>query len=256
MTYRARSIVAAIGLAVIAALFVGFYVTNYKRSVQHSQQHVSVFVAARNIPDGTPGSDVVGKGFLRQEQVLRQSVVPGAIANPGEIKQLVASQTTYAGEQVSMSRFSTASVQGIRGLLRGPLRAVQIAGDANQTLAGTLQTGDHIDLVANIKLKQVNGVDFWVDRIVLRNIRVLKAPQAADAASRVSASANSSAVMLLVSDTQVQKLFATVKNEDWTFQLRPVVKATDSTEWVDTPITLVSDGLDKRQYKTALGGAR
>ena len=256
MTYRARSIVAAIGLAVIAALFVGFYVTNYKRTVQHSQQHVSVFVAARDIPEGTTGSDVAAKGFLRQAEVLRQSVVPGAIANPDEIKRLVAASPTYAGEQVSMSRFSTVAVQGIRGVLRGSLRAVQIAGDANQTLAGTLHTGDHVDIVANIKLSTGGSSDVWVDRIVLRNIRVLKAPPIPDTQSKISASTDSSPVMLAVTDTQVQKLFATIKNEQWTFQLRPVVKASDSPENVETPQTLVKDGLSKAQLRIAQGGAR
>ena len=51
MTYRARNLFAAIGLAVLAALFVGFYVTNYKRTVEHSQQHVTVWVASRDIPE-------------------------------------------------------------------------------------------------------------------------------------------------------------------------------------------------------------
>src|ERR671936_808150 len=106
MTYRARTIFAAIGLALLATLFVGFYVTNYKRSVEHSQQHVSVYVAARDIPEGTSGADVAAKGYLKQEQVLRQSVVPGAISSPKQVERLVAAQPTYAGEQISLSRFS------------------------------------------------------------------------------------------------------------------------------------------------------
>ena len=152
MTYRARSLFAAIGLAVLAALFVGFYITNYKKSVEHSQQHVTVFVAARDIPQGMSGADVAAKGYLKQEQVLRQSVVPGAISSSKQINTLVAAQPTYSGEQISLNRFSDAAVQGIRGVLRGTLRAVQIAGDGQQVLAGTLQVGDHVDIVANVKV--------------------------------------------------------------------------------------------------------
>ena len=37
MTYRLRNIGIAIVLAVVAALLTTFYVTNYKRSVQHSE---------------------------------------------------------------------------------------------------------------------------------------------------------------------------------------------------------------------------
>lgn len=254
MTYRARSILAAIGLAVVAALFVGFYVSNYKRTVEHSQQHVSVYVAARDIPEGTSGADVVSQGYLRQEDVLRQSVVPGAISNPEQIKQLVAAQETYAGEQISLSRFSNAAVQGIRGVLRGPLRAVQISGDPDQTLAGTLRVGDHVDLVANVKVGSTES-QRSIARIVLRNLRVLKAPTTTDTASRIaSPDGGGSPVMLAVTDTQVQKLFFVVKNDDWTLELRPLVKASDSPETVETQNTIVTDGLSPSQLQIARGG--
>jgi pilus assembly protein CpaB len=254
MTYRARNLFAAIGLAVLAALLVGFYVTNYKRTVEHSQQHVTVFVAARDIPEGTSGADVATKGYLRQEQVLRQSVVPGAISSSAQIDRLVAAQATYAGEQISLTRFSNASVQGIRGVLRGPLRAVQISGDENQTLAGTLRTGDRIDIVANVKVGSADN-QRSIARIVLRNLRVLRAPDATSGAARLSApSGGGSSVLLAVTDTQVQKLFYVTKNDDWTLELRPIVKATDSPETVETQDTIVNDGLSFRQLRIAQGG--
>lgn len=254
MTYRTRSLLAAIGLAVVAALLVGFYVSSVRHHVTTSQQHVSVFVAARNIPEGTSGADVSGKGFLRREQVLRQSVVPGAISSPTQIQRLVAAQETYAGEQVSLSRFSTASIEGIRGVLRGPLRAVQVAGDPNQTLAGTLRVGDHVDVVANVKIGNANSAR-QIDRIVLRNLRVLKAPdpQALNGGLS-SAGGASSAVMLAVTDTQVQKLFFVVENDQWSLALRPVVKATDSPETIETQKTIVEDGLGANQLQIARGG--
>jgi len=254
MTYRARNLFAAIGLAVLAALLVGFYVTNYKRSVQHSQQHVSVWVAARDIPEGTSGTDVISGGYLRQEQVLRQSVVPGAISSDKQIQRLVAAQPTYAGEQVSLTRFSDVAVQGIRGVLRGPLRAVQVSGDADQTLAGTLRTGDHIDIVANVKVGDASA-SRSISRIVLRNLRVLRA--AGDVSTGVHLSSptqGGNPVLLAVTDTQVQKLFYVIKNDDWTFELRPVVKATDSPETVETQNTIVDDGLSSRQLRIAQGG--
>jgi pilus assembly protein CpaB len=254
MTYRARNIFAAIGLAVLASLFVGFYVTNYKKTVEHSQQHVTVFVASRDIPEGTSGADATSKGFLKQEQVLRQSVVPGAISSSKQIERLVAAQTTYAGEQISLTRFSDAAVQGIRGVLRGPMRAVQIAGDANQTLAGTLRVGDRIDVVANVKVGSDTS-QRSISRIVLRNLRVLKAPLGSDTGAHLSTASNgSSPVLLAVTDTQVQKLFYVVKNDDWTLELRPIIKVSDSPETVETQNTIVNDGLGPNQLRIARGG--
>jgi len=255
MTYRARSIVAAIGLAVLAILLVGFYTTNYKRNVEHSQQNVTVYVAARDIPEGASGAEVASGGYLKQEQVLRQSVVPGAITNPQQIAKLVADTPVYAGEQVTLSRFSTAATEGVRGVLRGSLRAVQIAGDPNQTLAGTLQDGDHVDVVANIKLN--NGTtNRSIARIVLRNLRVLKAPSTSDTGVHLSTatSLNGTPVLLAVTDTQVQKLLYVVKNDDWMLELRPVVDATDSPETVETQATVIGDGLKGKQLQIARGG--
>jgi Flp pilus assembly protein CpaB len=186
--------------------------------------------------------------------VLRQSVVPGAISSDTQIERLVAAQPTYAGEQVSLTRFSDVAVQGIRGVLRGPLRAVQVSGDNDQTLAGTLRTGDHIDIVANVKVgDSSNGTS--ISRIVLRNLRVLRA--AGDVSQGVhlsSPSQGGASVLLAVTDTQVQKLFYVIKNDDWTFELRPVVKATDSPETVETQNTIVDDGLSSRQLRIAHGG--
>jgi Flp pilus assembly protein CpaB len=254
MSYRARNLFVAIGLAVLAALFVGFYVTNYKKTVEHSQQHVTVFVASRDIPEGMSGADVAAKGFLREQQVLRQSVVPGAISDQKQIERLVAAQPTYAGEQISLTRFSTAAVQGIRGVLRGPLRAVQIAGDAQQTLAGTLRTGDRVDIVANIKVGD-NSSQRSISRIVLRNLRVLRTQDSTGTGPHLSTSSNGgNPVLLAVTDTQVQKLFYVVRNDDWTLELRPIVKATDSPETVETQNTIVSDGLSSRQLRIAQEG--
>jgi hypothetical protein len=90
---------------------------------------------------------------------------------------------------------------------------------------------------------------------VLRNLRVLRA--AGDTSSGVHLSAptqGGTSVLLAVTDTQVQKLFYVIKNDDWTFELRPVVKSTDSPETVETQNTIVDDGLSSRQLRIAHGG--
>jgi Flp pilus assembly protein CpaB len=257
MTHRARSIVAAIGLAVLAALFVGFYVSNYKKTVTHSQEHVSVWVAARDIPSGTAGADLIKGGWLKSEQVLRDSVVPGAIADPKQLAPLISAETTYAGEQVALSRFSTEASTGIRGLLQGNLRAIQVAGDSNQVLAGTLKAGDHVDVLVNMGGR--DGTTASVDRIVLRNLRVLRVSATTGIEGKLAASSGAGdkvPVQLLVRDTQVQKLWFAVNNTDWTLQLRPVVKASDSAEKVETQRTQLEDGLSSHELSIAHGGGR
>ena len=98
--------------------------------------------------------------------------------------------------------------------------------------------------------------DGCVDRIVLRNLKVLQASTVTDAAKVGSSPGGTMPVMLAVTDTQVQKLFATVQNEGWTLELRPVLKAADSPESVETKTTLIMDGLGASQRRVAVGGAR
>src|SRR5919205_935712 len=99
MTYRIRNVAVAIGLALVAMLLTLFYVVNYRRSVQHGQATVQVYVAAHNIAAGTAGSDIAHGHALRVTSIPRRSVVPGAISDPNQVDSLVLNQPLYAGEQ-------------------------------------------------------------------------------------------------------------------------------------------------------------
>lgn len=238
MTYRIRNILIAVGLALVAMMLTLFYVTNYKRSVQKSTSGVPVYVAAKDIPAGTPGADIAKSG-LRVETVQKSDVVAGAISSPGNVSGLVLAAPLYAGEQVTLRRFSDVAAQGIRSELKGTLRAVQIAGDSNQLLAGTLAAGDHVDLVANLRLDANSTAT--ATRIVLRDLTVLT-PPTDPSLGKASTPSGSMSVVLAVTDTQVQRLFFVVKNGDWTLELRPVIGAVDSSERIDTLNTVLGGG--------------
>jgi Flp pilus assembly protein CpaB len=235
MTYRIRNILIAVGLALVAMMLTLFYVTNYKRSVQKSASSVQVYVTARDIPAGTSGADIVKGNELKVETVQRKDVVPGAISNTDQISTLVADAALYAGEQVTVRRFSDIAAQGIRSQLKGTMRAVQLAGDPTQLLAGTLQAGDHVDVVANLRLNSQSSAS--ATRIVLRDLTVLTSPTHTSKLSQSTSGSRS--VILAVSDTQVQRLFYVMKNADWTLELRPVVNAADSGERLDTLNTVL-----------------
>ncbi len=239
MTYRIRNIVVAVGLALMAMMLTLFYVTNYKRSVESGVSSVKVYVAARDVPAGVTGADLVGKHDLELADVPKKSVVPGAITRPEQIRDLVLSEPLYAGEQVTTRRFSDVAAEGIRAQLKGTMRAVQVAGDQNQLLSGTLQAGDRVDLVASLRVDPEK--DARATRIVLRDLQVLGIPS-----ETVSASVGSdaeAAVILAVSDTQVQRLFYVLKNADWTLQLRPVIDPSDSSERLETVDSVLTRGL-------------
>ena len=242
MTYRLRNVAIAIGLALVAMLLTLFYVINYRRSVQHQQATVQVYVAARNIVPGTSGADIARTHALKVVSVARKSVVPGAIADPNEVTNLVVTQPLYAGEQVTLRRFADVKAEGIVGQLKGTMRAVQVAGDANQLLAGTLKAGDHIDVVANLSVPAGSqGTESHVTRIVLRDLTVLQAGNQASAPTTATGTQNSA--VLAITDTQVQRLFFVLKNADWTLELRPAINSTDGPERIESINSVLTGGV-------------
>lgn len=248
MTYRLRNIGIAIVLAVLAALLTIFYVTNYKKSVQQGEDLVPVFVAARDISIGTSGSEVSDRRLLRPVEIAQRSVVPGAITEPEQIEELVATEKIYEGEQVTLNRFKPVSQQGIHGQLKARLRALQIPGSEDQLLVGTLKTGDHVDFVGAFE------GETGFTRIVLRDLLVLKAPAPGSVESKIGARPDEGfSTILAMTDAQSQKLWHTVVNGEWSLELRPVTDAADSREDVETTATILREGLTQRAFRRLFG---
>lgn len=253
MTYRLRNIGIAIALAVVAALLTTFYVTNYKRSVQHGESKVPVYVASHDIELGTSGSDVARGGMLRVEQVPRRSVVPGAISQPDQIEKLVAVDKIYAGEQVSTNRFRPVQEQGVQAQLKGNLRALEVPATGPQLLNGTLKDGDRVDILGNWNLPE--AATHHISRVILRNILVLQAPSTNAVTSHLGSNPNEGfTVMLAMTDSQATKFWWVVNNGDWSLQLRPITDPSDSPEEVNNAKTNAFDGINARQRVRARSG--
>jgi Flp pilus assembly protein CpaB len=255
MTYRVRNIAIAVALAVVAALLTTFYVTNYKKSVQSGEEAVTVYVAARDIPIGTSGSDVIDRKWIRSEEINRRNVVPGAISDPTQIEEFSAAQPLYAGEQVSTSRFRPLEEQGLRAQLKGNIRALQVPGDEHQLLVGTLKSGDRVDVLGTWEFPEGNQVH--VSRVVLRDLLVLRAANEGKVQSKIASGANLPfSAILAVTDRQAHKFFWLTKNGEWSLQLRGVADATDSPEGVDSSASLLQDGMNQAQLRKGLGQIR
>jgi Flp pilus assembly protein CpaB len=265
MTYQLRNVVVAVVLGLLAAVLTALYVTNYRKHVQHGAQSVGVLVATVDIPSGTSGSSIVAEHLLKTVTVPRDALIPGAISSPDQIARLVSTDEILSGEQVSTRRFGNSQELGVRAQLKGTLRAIQVsAANPNQVLAGTLRAGDHVDLVANIKAEgDANSVHF--DRIVIRNLLVLKAPAPVDAKAGSIANQATESVMLAVRDSQSATFYYAVKNSDpnyssdggWALELRPVGNAADSATDVQDWKTVIFNGItaaQKAKLNAATGG--
>lgn len=235
MSYRLRNVGIAVVLAVLAALLTIFYVTNYKKSVQQGEDLVPVWVAGRDIPVGTSGSEVGGRNLLRNVEVAKRSVVPGAISKPDQIDELVATEKIYEGEQITLNRFRPLGEQGIKAQLKGRLRAFDLSGSEHQLLLGTLDEGDHVDFLGSL---EVAGNP--ITKVVLRDLLVLKAPSAGKVESKLGSGPDEGfSAILALTDAQAQKLFHVATHGDWSLQLRPVTDAADSRNTFDTSATVM-----------------
>ena len=253
MTYRVKNISIAVALALVAALLTSFYVTNYQRNVRKDETNVAIWVAKGDIPAGSTGADIERKGMFAKAEIVRRSVVPGAISNPDQVAELVTSQPIYAGEQISTRRFSTQSQRGIKAQLAGVQRAIEIDGGQHNLLAGTLQKGDKVDLVATFVAGAGPGIEFT--RIVLRDIEVLRAPAAATESQKITSASERGGgfnVILKVTDTQVQKLhWIYTAADEWHLELRPGIDAADSPENVESWYSVLREGVRQKQLDEA-----
>jgi Flp pilus assembly protein CpaB len=254
MNYRVKNIGIAVALAALAAILTSVYVVNYKRHVQNGEHKVPVYVAARDIPAGTSGADVIDQHMLTKITVPKKAVVAGAVSSPDELAQYIATADVYEGEQVSTRRFAPPKEQGIRAQIKGTQRAYQVEGNSHQLLAGTLKAGDHVDVVATWGIKnpgQESGDDAVVSRVVLRDLLVLTPADEAASSSAVTAAQQTAFVQLRMTDWQAQKMIWVQKNSEdsgngWHLALRPPNGSLDSANTYMDSALMLFDGPGRR----------
>jgi Flp pilus assembly protein CpaB len=255
MTYRLRNILIALGLAAAAAVLVSAYVTQYKSHVEKGQSAEQVYVATRDIPTGTPGDEVISGGYLRKDTAERRNVVRGAISDPKQIARSYVTVPIYSDEQISLRHFGQVGTEGLRGQITGSQRAIQLDASASQVMAGSLKTGDHVDVVGTWALPE--GSPHHVSKVVLRDILVLDTPETGLTRTGVGSSSNQTVtVQLRVTDSQSAKLLYLIENGKWTLTLRPPTRAGDSSESIDDAKTIAADSVKPSIFGRVSQGAK
>lgn len=225
---QSRNVVLAVAAGILATVLTFAYAARggTKPSPQATDVATkSVLVAARNIATGTPGSSLRPGAGVKVDVVPASALVPDAVTSRSQIAQLVATQPIYAGEQLTTERFGFIGQQGIRSGLKGMLRFVQVPGDANQLLAGTLNAGDHVDVVASLRNPEA-GPNHYSNTIV-RDVLVVT-PASGSGDTGIGSTAASLSVGLELTGLQEARLFWVEKNADWTLVLRPSVGAVET----------------------------
>jgi Flp pilus assembly protein CpaB len=244
MNYSVRNIVIAGGLAVVAIIAVLLYTSNVRDKARQDQHRVQVLVAAKDIPAGTTGKQVIDGHLLVPKAIIQTDQVPGALTSMQGLDNLVVSQTIYHAQQVPSAIFQPPLTTGTSLQIRATERAISIPVDTDSGLVGTLHDGDHVDVLLAYKGDN-GGVSFT--RPLLRDVLVLTAPDAKTGDAHV---------LLKLSDVDSTKLlYAQQYQKVWLVD-RPKTQAQDSPAALETASTVLFDGLSPAQIAKAVAGLK
>jgi Flp pilus assembly protein CpaB len=240
MNYSVRNIVIAGGLAAVAIIAVLLYTSNVRDKARQDTARVQVLVAAKDIPAGTTGKQVIDQHLLVPKAIVQSDQVPGALTTTAGLDNLVVSQTIYNAQQVPSAVFESPLTTGTTLQIRATERAISIPVGTDSGLIGTLHDGDHVDIL--LAYKGDNGGPSFT-RPMLRNVLVLTAP---------SDKASEGHVLLKLSDTDATKLLYATQFQSIWLVARPKTQAQDSAAALETSSTVLFDGLTPAQITKAV----
>jgi Flp pilus assembly protein CpaB len=236
MSYRTRNIAIASGLALLAVVFMIVYVSKARHSSSSAagvgKGVVSVLFAAQDITAGTPGSDLQSGAFVTRT-VPASAAVPDSISSPTAVRGEVATTDILKGEAVTARKFAPMAAAGVRSRIVGLERVVQVAGDENQILDGTLKPGDRVDILGSWNTPENCG-SCHVSRVVVPNVLVV-----ATSAEIGAGDQGLAPIQLRLTASEAARVFWLSKNGDWWLTLRPVVKPRSGGAGAESSRTLL-----------------
>jgi pilus assembly protein CpaB len=213
---RGGTLAVGVVAAVLAAIALLVYLSQYRDNLNKQNATVGVLVAKSLIPKGTPGSLIGTKVLFQATSVPRSQLKNGALSDPAALRGLVALTDVYPGQQLTISSFGAARVGALADQLTDLDRAVAVPIDATHGLLGQVQAGDHVDLMLSIPASGSGRVaaSGAIIKTIFQNVLVL--------------STGPAALTFRVKDSQAEKLaWASDNGKLWVI-LRPAIGAKDS----------------------------
>ncbi len=207
LSTRGGTIAVSAFAALLAAVIFLVYLRRYQSSVDESGQPMTVFVAKSLIEKGTPGTVLASEDLYERTTVPRDHLEEGAIADPDLLTGRVAVEDILPGDQLTTAHFTKASSEALSHKLTDHQRGIAVPLDSSHGLIGHVQTGDHVDVLAGFNLENGAGQMDAILRVLMQDIVVLDAPDAAAVGGPVGAGgAKTSDVVLRLTDEQAAQL--------------------------------------------------
>jgi Flp pilus assembly protein CpaB len=158
--------------AAAAAGGVFLFMKNVRENAKAPAATVDVLVSTQDIPAGTDLDPLIDQSGFVMRTVPADVVIQGVIT---DVYQLRGQRTAYpilAGEQISAARLA-GPLQAAGGTLGIPsgYQAASVTLEAQRSVAGALQEGDHVEVFGTFNSKQTQTT-----RVVIPDALVLAVP--------------------------------------------------------------------------------
>ncbi len=172
MRSRILVVVVAVLLGLTAAFFAGRYIQSARLRIEADAQPVAVLVATADLAPGMTVEQLAEAGLVTTAEVPAQFVSDGAVSSLSAISGQVLSTSVAKDEQLTRARFDYASQAGLAFTVPQDHLAVSISNSAVIGVAGLLQPGDLVVVVATFE-ESAGEADTAVTQIIIPKARVL-----------------------------------------------------------------------------------
>jgi len=208
-TSRSGAVLLGVLAAVIAAILLVVYITNYRDSVKSDTTPVSVMTAKKLIPAGTAGSQIGAKQLYTFTSIAKNEVASGALTDPAALNGVVTARDVYPGQQITTADFTTtgsATAGVVSSQLKANQRAVLISINAIDGNLANVRPGDHVDVY-----QQISGSSGAIVKLFRPNVPV----------QQVTVTGADGQVVLVVPTRDSADLLYASKHTELFFVVRP-----------------------------------
>lgn len=217
MSTRAGTIAVATGAALLAGAFIVVYLNRYRHSIKAQGAPVTVLVAKRLIPKGTPG-DALTSAYYERTTIRQSQLLNGAFSDAASVRGRVAARDVLSGQQLTATDFTKAASSMASGL-SGYARAIDVPLDSAHGMIGHVQPGDRVDVFVGFNVTAPGaGQSYPVSRLLAQGVQVIDVAQKGGGLGNTNQATN---VSLRVTDAQAAAISYAADNGKVWLVLRP-----------------------------------
>lgn len=149
---RTSILIGALVLGGVAAFLTVNYVRGVERDTAAQNQLVDVLVATGPVQEGTSADEAIASGLLAPGERRRADLPAAAVVRTAEVAGQVATAELGGGEIITTTMFAAeADLSGSKSTIldKGNV-AITISLDEAASVAGMLQRGDSVNILANV----------------------------------------------------------------------------------------------------------